>query len=66
MRHLPGRAAVPGAQDERVVADRPAEARIVHVHRRQQGADGHAGLFPAFAVILRDQNVAALAHHHQA
>ena len=45
---------------------RPADARIVHVHRGQESADGYAGLFPACAAIVRYQHVAARADHHQA
>ena len=45
--------------------DREADALVVHVHRGQQGAGGHAGLLPARAVVVGDEDVTTLAHHHQ-
>ena len=61
----PGAAAVVGAQDHRVVAHRPASAWIVHVHHGEQGPGGHPRLLPARAAVGGDQDVAALADHHQ-
>ena len=46
--------------------DCPADTLVVHVHRGQQGADRHASLLPTRAVVGGDEDVAALAHHHQA
>ena len=47
------------------MSDGPTGALVVHVNRREQDAGGDLRLGPACAVVGGDQDMAALAHHHE-
>ena len=62
---LPGRAAVPRAEDDLVVAHRPAEPGVVHPDAGEQGPGRHVGLASRSPRVAGDEDVPALAHGHQ-
>ena len=61
MDRFPRLAAVAGAQDRRVVPRRPAKARIVHVHSRQQRARRNPRLRPRPTLVVGMKDMAAFA-----
>ncbi|MNN59888.1 hypothetical protein D3C81_1750380 [compost metagenome] len=48
------------------MADRPTLAGRGEIHGGKVGADRHVGLLPLLATVIGIQDVAALAHRHQA
>lgn len=62
----PGGAAVAAGEDLRVMADGPATLVVEEKHSSEQLPGGYPGLGPGTALVVGEQNVAAITHHHQA
>lgn len=63
---VPGGPAVAAGEDLRIVADGPAAFVVEEEHGGEQLPGGHAGLGPGAALVVGEQDVTPIAHHHQA
>ncbi|MNZ65824.1 hypothetical protein D3C78_840250 [compost metagenome] len=62
----PGRTAIVAGEDLRIVPDCPATLVVDEEHCGEQLPGRHPGLGPGLALVIGEQNVAAIAHYHQA